>query len=246
MATSFESICVEAPCDVGLVDRVVRFWESIFESPMAEVGANLQGKENSANDNWLFVLLEDDEPVGTCHLTISKLDRRLGGLGEVAVAPSCRGQGIAGHLCAEARDRFYRKGGRALFLGTIMPSAARVYQRLGWRQQFDSNVYLWTPEADSSTRFYDDYFARRPGPMTVRAGTAEDRLAIIPPILFPNDCPLLDVNLGLVSTRFAAQNSCMGLYPRYESLSPFGRRPVAGLTERVRLGGRRGYRATGR
>jgi hypothetical protein len=47
---------------------------------------------------------------------------------------------------------------------------------------------------------------------------ASCRIPIIPLIVYPNECLLLDSNAGIMSTRYVIQTSCMGLYPRYVKL----------------------------
>ncbi len=42
---------------------------------------------------------------------------------------------------------------------------------------------------------------------------------MIPLLIFPHNWQVLDANLGMFSTRYVVQNSCMGLYPRYETLT---------------------------
>jgi len=146
----------------------------------------------------------------------------LGGLGEVAVHEAYRGRGFAAALCRQALGTFIERGGRALFLATSNPAAFRIYHRLGWRQFAHTHVMLKLTGGGSPEEFLVEYFAARK-PVTVAEGTARDRMAMVPLIINPHDWHLLDANTQLLSTRYALQKSCMGLYPRYAALRADGR-----------------------
>ena len=45
---------------------------------------------------------------------------------------------------------------------------------------------------------------------------------MIPLIVMPHDWQVLDANVGLYSTRYAVQHSCMFLYPRFQALTQEG------------------------
>lgn len=55
----------------------------------------------------------------------------------------------------------------------------------------------------------------------IAAGTVAARVPMIPLIVSAHDWQVLDANVGMFSTRYVVQNSCAGLYPRYEA---FGKR----------------------
>jgi hypothetical protein len=60
---------------------------------------------------------------------------------------------------------------------------------------------------------------------------------MIPLLLTPHSEQVLDANVNLVSTRYARQNSCMGLYPRYAELAEGGGAWFGGWSENRRLVG---------
>ena len=99
-------------------------------TPMERV---LGGRECDTNLDIVYVVKDGSQIVATTHLTISRSDPRIGGLGEVATLATHRGRGLAGALCGRAAEEFDAAGGEGLFLGTDNPAAARIYQRLGWR-----------------------------------------------------------------------------------------------------------------
>ncbi len=138
------------------------------------------------------------------------------GIGEVATRPEYRGRGIAGRLCREALDEFSSNGGEVIFLGTENPAAARIYQRLGWRRIAGSTVYANVVDVGSPEEYLVDYF-RTPSSVNIVAGDASLRVPMIPLLLMPHDWQVLDGNLPtpMVSTRYAMQNSCMGLCRKY-------------------------------
>ena len=165
------------------------------------------------------------------------------GIGEVATRPAYRGRGIANRLCQQALDQFAEQGGEVVFLGTENPAAARIYHRLGWRRIAGSTVYANVVNGDSPEEYLSDYF-RTPSTVNIVPGDASLRVPMIPLLLTPHDWQVLDGNLPtpMISTRYAEQNSCMGLCRKYYYLlSPLS--PREGGRERAQRD-RRGMPAT--
>ena len=138
------------------------------------------------------------------------------GIGEVATRPGYRGRGIANRLCQKALDDFTEQGGEVVFLGTENPAAASIYHRLGWRRIAGSTVYANVTTGESPEEYLADHF-RTSAPVNIVAGDASLRVPMIPLLLTPHDWQVLDGNLPtpMVSTRYAMQNSCMGLCRKY-------------------------------
>ena len=210
------------PVEASLADELIAFWEAIFGVSFAGLRGVLAGEELGENRDFFLLAREGTRLLGTSHVTIGNADRTVGGLGEVAVDPEFRGRGIAHALCAKARDVFRDHGGEALFLATSAPNAARVYGRLGWRAVTGSRVMLLTFGPQSPEEYLEDHF-RRTSPLSVAPATAVDRTAIIPLLVSPHDWCVLDANVRIFSTRYVAQVSCMGLYPRYQAVRDSGR-----------------------
>ena len=212
----------EAPLPVALLDELCLFWERTFSTSYSEFRPALGGAEAEHNRDVVWVMREDGDLAGTCHLTTVRCNPSLGGLGEVATLKRFRGRGFASELCGLARDEFRKLGGRALFLGTGNPDAARVYHRLGWRKLTGTNVMALIAGGESPEAFLLEYF--RPGGATVvESMTPAARIPMIPLLVSPHDEVMLDANAGMVSTKFAVQHSCMGLFPKYERLTRRGR-----------------------
>ena len=207
----------EMPLPKDLAAELSRFWETTFETSYAWLQSVLDGEEWAHNRDTVYLIRDGEQLAGTCHLTVPVRQPHLGGLGEVATAPECGRQGIATKLCTRARDEFHRRGGEALFLGTGNPVAARVYTRLGWRKLAGTHVMACISSGDSPEAFLADSF-RQDRSVTVAPATPAARIPIIPLLVCPHDDIVLDANAGMVSTRYAVQHSCMGLYPRYEAL----------------------------
>lgn len=234
-----------APVSAGLADELAVFWGETFGTSFEETREVLgTGVEVGRNrDTVWFVRRESSDGVdpcdlgATCQLTVAVEQQELGGLGGVATADDCRRQGMAERLCREARDLFREGGGEALFLGTINPSAARVYNRLGWRRLAGSTVYANISDDRSPEEFLVDWFRGSTGPVNVVPGTAHARIPMIPLLLTPHSEQVLDSNVELLSVRYARQNSCMGLYPRYAELASAGGAWFGGWSENGRLVG---------
>lgn len=212
-----ESLRYETPIGEELTKGLFAFWEEIFgpEDPDIPIGVFL-GEE--AEHNRHVVLAERDAEVlaGTCGIMTPRANPEFAGIGEVATRPDYRGQGIAGRLCRQALEEFASNGGEAVFLGTENPNAARIYHRFGWRKIANSTDYANITSGDSPEEYLADYF-RTPSPVNIVAGDASLRVPMIPLLLTPHDWQVLDGNLPtpMISTRYAEQNSCMGLCRKY-------------------------------
>ena len=206
------------PLEPALAQTLIAFWEAIFETSFDQFHEVLLGSELGINDHHLYLVREHDAVVATTVLTISGSNRHLGGLGEVATIPGHRGRGIAAALTQHARDTFLDQGGEALFLGTVNPTAARIYHRLGWRKMGSANVMCLVADGRAPQDFLLKNF-RAASDVSFAKGTANARVDMIPLILCPHEQRILDINVGLFSTRYSVQNSCMGLFPRYQALA---------------------------
>ena len=129
------------PIDGGLSDRLQAFWRDIFGDAPDIEPAVLLGSETSHNTSDLYLVEEDGQAISTTMVTTCNALPELGGFGEVATLPSARGRGLATDLCGQSVEDFAEGGGRALFLGTVNPEAARIYHRLGWRKLASSIVW---------------------------------------------------------------------------------------------------------
>ena len=161
---------------------------------------------------------------GACLVASSDSMPSLGGLGEVATGPEARRTGIATALTQQALNDFRDRGGQALFLGTVNPAAARIYHRLGWRKLAGARLMLHVANGDSPEEFLVDYFRETRGEVvSVRAPSPADRAPMIPLLVSPHDWQVLDFNVGVMSTRYAVLDSCLGLYRRYAAIAGDGR-----------------------
>ena len=235
------SLRIEVPLSQNLANELIEFLTGIFGSPPDIQMETLLGNENQHNRNLLYFSRRDRSLAGTCLLTISRTYPILGGLGEVATDPSSRRTGIATELCEQAVSDFQETGGQALFLGTINPSAARVYHRLGWRKLPGAGIMVNTTSRESPEEFLNDYFNymghttspdhphRKPSEelnreeITIHQGSPEFRIPIIPLIHTPHDNQILDANARIFSRRYADPGGCMSLYPKYEGIARNGR-----------------------
>ena len=205
----------EVPIPEELVDELFPFWASIFGEVLPDIAREVfLGAEEDYNGGTLYLRREGESLASTCFTMKSKTVPILAGFGEVATEPRFRGRGIATELCRRAVEDVRAGGGEAFFLGTVNPAAARVYHRLGWRKLAGANVMANILSGKSPEAFLVDYFAGE-GAKVVESSPA-DRIPMIPLILCPHDWQVLDANTNVFSTRYATQNSCMGLYVRYE------------------------------
>jgi len=225
---------IEVPLPNDLREELIVFWQGVFETSYDEFCAVFDAKEKDYNHDIVYLVRKGEKLGGTCHLSHSIFNPELGGLGEVATAPEFKRMGIAAVVCEAARDEFFKHGGRAIFLGTGNPEAARVYYRLGWRKLAGANIMVCIASGDSPETFLVDYY-RKNEPVTIGQASVSDRISMIPLIATPHNWQVLDANAGIFSTRYVLLQSCMGLYPCYEALLEdgqgtwFGARSVSGI-----------------
>ena len=205
----------EVPLPEDLTDEMIAFWDSIFgEGPPDLVREMFLGAEEEYSHGTLYLARQEGELAGTCFTLLSKTVPGLAGFAQVATAPHFRGRGISTRLCGWAVEDFRARGGKAFFLGTGSPEAARIYYRLGWRKLAGTNVMANIASGDSPEGFLVDYF-RAPGTVKVAPAGPDVRVPMIPLMVTPHDGQVLDANIGLYSCRYCVQHSCMGLYPKY-------------------------------
>ena len=214
----------EAPLNPGLVDELIEFWAPIFVEGIDLTRESLLGHESPDARITVYTRRIDEELAGACLVVASDAMPSLGGLGEVGTSPAARRTGIATALTQQALDDFRERGGEALFLGTVNPAAARIYHRLGWRKLAGANLMVNVLSGDSPEEFFVDYFrAIRGKAVNVRMPSPSDRAPMIPLLVSPHDWQALDLNTGMMSTRYAVQDSCLGLYRRYAAIGHEGR-----------------------
>ena len=213
---------LEAPLEHSLVEELFAFWEPIFGGPIDITPETLLGSEGAQSLITVYTRRLEDTLAGACLMATSHTLPALGGLGEVATSPQARRSGIATLLSQQARDDFAERGGQAIFLGTVNPGAARIYFRLGWRKLAGANLMVNVLDGRSPEEFLVDYF-RGVGPTQVREPSPSDRVPMIPLLVSPHDWQMLDSNTAMLSTRYAVQDSCLGLYRRYMALTKEGR-----------------------
>ena len=213
-----------APMDARLVDELFEFWLPIFEGALDVTPEVLLGREGPDSRIAVYTRRIEGDLAGACLVVSSARFPSIGGLGEVGTSPAARRTGIATALTQQALDDFVERGGQALFLGTVNPAAARIYHRLGWRKLAGANLMLNVLSGDSPEEFFVDYF-RGASAMSaaVRTPSPADRAPMIPLLVSPHDWQALDFNTGMFSTRYAVQDSCLGLYRRYNAIAGEGR-----------------------
>ncbi len=219
----------KVPLSEALIDELFPFWASVFGEVLPDIAREVfLGAEDAYNEGTLYLRREGERLASTCFTIQSKRAPSLAGFSEVATDPLFRGRGLATELCREAVEDFRGAGGEAFFLGTVNPAAARVYHRLGWRKLAGANVMANIVGGESPEAFLVSYFAA--GEATVVEASPAVRIPMIPLALCPHDWQVLDANTGVFSTRYATQNSCMGLYVRFERVRSGGGTWFAAMT----------------
>lgn len=205
------------PLNTELISTLTEFWHNIYGTDESWLIPILEGKEISHNSDAVYTIWQNEQIVSTVHLTVSRNNPWLGGLGEVATIQPHRRKGLALSLCTRAVEDFESLGGRALFLGTNNPHAAKLYRSLGWRYIAGTKVMVRIRECDLPEEFLFNMYRELPeSQLYFEEMTATHRITMIPLMVTPHPWMVLDMNVHMFSTRFAVQGSCMGLYPQYQ------------------------------
>ena len=208
----------EVPIAEELVRELVEFWQMIPElQPTEQWRRKLLGLEQNHERTIIYVLRRGGKIAGMCQLSVS---RRLPALGQFdwpATIPEFRRAGIGALLWSAAVDDFEAAGGRAIFLGTNLADAFRLYRRLGYSKMPASITLVKVLDGESPEVFLTDWF-RETGPAMVSAGEPDDQIPSYPLLISPHDWQVLDANVGLLSVRYSLQHTFAGLYEGYEQV----------------------------
>ena len=207
------------PLDPPSVREMYDLWKLAFGIDIEpDISSDvLAGNESDANDFRVYRELMTGQIAATAIVVVPLGLPELGALGEVATHPLFRNRGLATGLCRRLLEDFKDQGGEALFLGTVNPSAARIYEKLGWSHIPDTKLMVNLAGEESPNEYLANYFADLV-PLGVRVGESSSRIPIIPLIISPHDWSVMDANVSIISTRIEKQISCLGLYNRYHYL----------------------------
>lgn len=189
--------------------------EVVVEAPQ------LMGMEAAVNTDIVWEAWEEDRLVGTIHATIPKCCPTICGLSAMATHPSVRGKGLGKILFAKIIEEYESQGVTTAFLGTSNPIAAKLYHALGFSFIPGSHVMVRYQQGDT-VDFCREHFAQVREDCTILTDDSAIRIPMIPLVLMGGNTKVLDVNTGLFHRDFVTQRSCMGLYPRYETLLKSG------------------------
>ena len=170
---------IEIPVPEKLQAELAEFWDRTL-GPITDItNRGFVGQELEHNRNVLYMERRGGRIAGTCLITTPTAMSRLGTFGHVATDLSLRRSGIATALCRQAVQDFRSEGGEAVFLGTQpWNGAARIYHRVGWRWLAGTHAMANVSDGDSPEEFLVDYF-RKPGAISVRSGSAWDRVQMV-------------------------------------------------------------------
>jgi GNAT superfamily N-acetyltransferase len=124
-----------APLPIDAGTRLTWFLEGAFgvdEKPDLYATAAAKGLFDEVARNQFAWAEVDGRVVSTAWAMTPANDPAIGTLGEVFTDPSWRGHGLAPAVCGSLLEGFDSGGGRLIFLATSNPSAARIYEALGF------------------------------------------------------------------------------------------------------------------
>ena len=211
------------PLDPESVRQMHQLWLAAFGNDfVSDVPDDvLYGEENRWNRTNIYRHISEEQTISTAIVISPFALPSLGGLGEVSTDTRFRGKGLATRICKQLVEDCQSTEGLALFLGTVNPDAARIYERLGWQHINGSKLMVNLSGSDDYDDFIRRYFATSIPSQICRAKPGS-RIPIIPLVLFPHAWSILDSNISLYSTNVEPQLSCLGLYRRYDYLRTRG------------------------
>ena len=201
----------DASAALKLLEDTFGYEEVVVEAPQ------LMGAEASVNKDIVWEAWEGDLLVGTIHTTIPRSCPTICGLSAMATHPSVRGKGLGRTLFAKIIEEFENQGVTAAFLGTSNPIAAKLYHSLGFSFLSGSHVMVRYAHGDT-VDFCREHYAPVRKDCNILTDDSSIRIPMIPLVLRGGNTKVLDVNTGLFHRDFVTQRSCMGLYPRYDTL----------------------------
>ena len=219
----------DASAALKLLEDTFGHDEVVVEAPQ------LMGKELAANNDVVWEAWEDNQLVGTIHATIPKCFPTICGLSAMATHPSVRGKGLGRILFAKIIEEFESQGVTTAFLGTSNPIAAKLYHSLGFSFLSGSHVMVRYSHGDT-VDFCRKHFSSVRKDCHILKDDSAIRIPLIPLTLMGGNTKVLDVNTGLFHRDFVTQRSCMGLYPRYDTLLKKGGHFYAAMDEDGVLG----------
>ncbi len=137
-------------------------WTSPAENEL--VARVLRGATDDSLHDYLFVGRIGGQVVGTVWHGTSRNTREIGGYGFVRTDPAHRGKGVAQTLTRLSVEQFWADGGRALYLGTVAPDAAHVYEMFGYRRYNGIAMRALRPGLDAEG-FEDEHYAHDGAPL---------------------------------------------------------------------------------
>ena len=219
----------DASAALKLLEDTFGYEEVVVEAPQ------LMGKEVTVNKDIVWEAWENDLLVGTIHATIPRSCPTVCGLSAMATHPSVRGKGLGRILFAKIIEEFESQGVTAAFLGTSNPIAAKLYHSLGFSFLSGSHVMVRYCRGDT-VDFCREHYAPVREDCRILIDNSALRIPMIPLVLMGGNTKVLDVNTGLFHRDFVIQRSCMGLYPRYETLLAKGGHFYAATDEKGIVG----------
>ncbi len=204
-----------SPCDGG---EILALWSAVFgEAEAALEAPQIDGTEAGENEDFLYVVRDAGRLAGTIHATVPRAAPTLCGLSGMCVAPEYRGRGLARGLFHAMLEDLDGAGVEAAFLGTDNPVAAGLYAGFGFAFLPGSNVMARFQRGGALE--YERRTLLRPRErFEIRPFSPAMRIPMIPLVLHRGSQFLLDRNAGIFSSAAVTQRSCMGLYPKYESM----------------------------
>ncbi len=214
-AAALKTEKIWSPCDGG---EILALWSAVFgEAEAALEAPQIDGSEADENEDFLYVIRDAGRLAGTIHATIPRAAPTLCGLSGMCVAPEYRGRGLARQLFGAMVEDLDGAGVEAAFLGTDNPVAARLYAGFGFAFLPGSNVMARFLRG-SALEYGRRAFLRPRERFATRPFSPAMRIPMIPLALHRGSQFLLDCNAEIFTSAAVTQRSCMGLYPKYESM----------------------------
>jgi len=208
------------PIERNKIDQLYNLWLNNGYETNEDIDItkeHLLGIEKDISEIKLYTFENSSSIESSCITIYNKKLPIIAGLGEVCTEITSRGKGLAGTLCNIAKEDFFsNKSSEGIFLGTVNPSAKKIYKKLGWVKIPNSKVMFNSKEDISFQDFIDDYYYDK-SEIFIQNGSPKFRISLIPYFLSQISNHNVDINAGIIGNDCSSM--CLGTYNRFDEIT---------------------------
>ena len=208
------------PIEQNKIDQLYNLWLNNGYETKEDIDIvenHLLGFEKDISEIKLYTFENSSSIESSCITIYNKNSPLIAGLGEVCTEITSRGNGLAGKLCAIAKEDFFSKErSEGIFLGTVNPIAQKIYEKLGWVQIPKSKVMFNSKKGESFQDFIDGYYDEK-SDIFINNGSPKFRISLIAYFLSQISDYNVDINVGIIGNNYSSM--CLSLYNKFDEIT---------------------------